>query len=55
MLGLGDLTFAHGTLVHLVWLALAVTGVLLWLELRGSEALGRFVSAVMQRRLARRP
>lgn len=54
MLGLGDITFAHRSLVHLVWLALAVAGVLVWLELRGGEALGRFVSAVMQRRLARR-
>lgn len=55
MLGLEDISFAHRSLVHLVWLALAVAGLLFWLDLRGSEALGRFVSLIMQRRLARRP
>lgn len=54
MLGLGDITFVHNSLVHLIWAALAVAGVLLALELRGDEALGRFVSPLMQRRLARR-
>lgn len=55
MLGLGDITFVHRSLVHLVWAALAIAGVLLALELRGGEALSRFVSPLMQRRLARRP
>ncbi len=55
MLGLDDISFAHRSLVHLIWLALAVAGVLFWLDLRGGEALGRFVSSIMQRRLARRP
>lgn len=55
MLGLGDISFAYRSLVHLVWLALAVAGALVWLELRGGQALSRFVSAVMQRRLARQP
>lgn len=52
---LGDVTFVHGALVHLVWPALLVALALGWLELRGSDALGRFVSVVMQRRLAWRP
>lgn len=37
--------------IHLVWAALAITGVLAWLELRSRDALGAFLSPVMQRRL----
>lgn len=54
MLGLGDITFVHKPLVHLVWVAMAVAGALLALELRGDQALSRFVSPLMQRRLAQR-
>ncbi|GAB4569199.1 MAG: VWA domain-containing protein [Haliangiales bacterium] len=56
MLGLGaDLSFVHPGLVHLIWLALAITALLGWQELRGRESLSRFVSALMQRRLAVQP
>ena len=48
------LTWQHPELVHLVWAAIALIGVLAWLELRGTSALGRFVSSVMQHRLATR-
>lgn len=49
---MGGVTFADPAWVHLVWLALAVAGVLAWLELRGRDRLGRFVSPAMQARLA---
>jgi Ca-activated chloride channel family protein len=50
-----DLTFAHPELVHLTWAAAAVVVLLGWLELHRRDVLERFVSAVMQRRLAERP
>ncbi|WP_428267646.1 VWA domain-containing protein [Haliangium sp.] len=50
-----ELRFVHLGYVHLMWLALAVAGLLVWLELRGRDLTGRFVSAIMQRRLARQP
>ena len=37
--------------IHLVWLALAIVGVLIALELHGRGALSTFLSPVMQRRL----
>jgi Ca-activated chloride channel family protein len=46
-----DLEFAEMQRVHLVWLALAIIGVLGVLELRNRSALGTFLSPVMQRRL----
>ena len=49
---MSDVTFADPGWVHLVWVALAFTGLLAWLELRGRDRLGRFVSPVMQVRLA---
>jgi Ca-activated chloride channel family protein len=52
--GLG-LHFVHPALVHLLWIALGLTLLLAWLEVRGRDTLGRFVSALMQRRLADRP
>ncbi len=54
MLAWSDLSFVHTSMVHLLWLALALSGLILWLDLRSSDALGRFVSTVMQRRLTRR-
>ena len=51
----GGATFVEPGWVHLVWPALALTGVLLWLELRGRARLGRFVSPAMQARLADGP
>src|SRR5690606_6526577 len=41
--------------IHLVWIALAVCGLLLVLELRARGALSAFVSPVMQQRLAAQP
>ncbi len=46
-----DWSFAHVGRVHLVWIALAVTALLVVLELRGRDALASFLSPVMQRRL----
>lgn len=43
---------ANADAVHLVWPALALVGLLAWLEQRGRSDLGRFVSAVMAGRLA---
>jgi Ca-activated chloride channel homolog len=54
VLGL-DIDFAHGELGYLILAALAVVAVIAILELRGREVLGRFVSTVMQHRLATRP
>jgi Ca-activated chloride channel family protein len=54
MFGL-DVQFQHPGLVHLMWVAAGVVALLGWLELRGRDVLERFVSAVMQRRLAERP
>lgn len=51
---MGDWVWVHPQLVHLVWIALAVMGLLVWLELRSRGALEKFVSAVMARRLASR-
>lgn len=44
----------HPQLIHLLWLVGAAVALLAFLEIRGREALGRFVSAVMQHRLAHR-
>jgi len=49
-----DWVWVHPELVHLVWIAIAVVTLLVFLELRGRDALKRFVSAVMSRRLAHR-
>ena len=49
------MTWGHRELVHLVWAALALVALLAWLELRGQDLLGRFVSTVMAGRLAARP
>lgn len=46
-----DWSFRHLELIHLVWLALAITALLVVLELRGRDALAAFLSPVMQRRL----
>ncbi|MEZ4366641.1 MAG: VWA domain-containing protein [Kofleriaceae bacterium] len=44
--------FAEAGRVHLVWVALAVVALLAVLEVRSRDALARFLSPVMQRRLA---
>ena len=49
---MGDVVFANPALVHGIWPALALGGLLAYLELRGRDALYRFVSAPMQERLA---
>lgn len=46
--------FANQQWVHLIWIALALVAVLAALELRARDTLTRFVSAVMQLRLAER-
>ncbi|HSK01782.1 MAG TPA: VWA domain-containing protein [Kofleriaceae bacterium] len=46
-----DWTFVHPGRIHLVWAALALTALLVVLELRGRDALAAFLSPVMQRRL----
>lgn len=48
-------TFAHRDLVHLIWAVLAIVVGLAIFELRGRDALARFLSPAMQRRLATRP
>jgi Ca-activated chloride channel family protein len=45
------LTWNHQSAVHLVWLVVAICGVLFLLELRARGALSSFLSPVMQRRL----
>ena len=48
------IVFAEPLRVHLVWLAVALTLILAFLEFRGADRLQRFVSVAMQQRLARR-
>ena len=45
-------SFVHTERVHLVWAALLLAGLLLWLELRGRGRLAAFLSPVMHARLA---
>ena len=54
MLGLGNIQFADGQYVHLIWLAIALVVGLRFLESYGQDGLGRFVSRIMQHRLATR-
>ena len=49
---MGNLTFAAPAWIHGVWPVLALVAVLVNLEFRGRDALGRFVAAPMQARLA---
>ena len=49
---MGDIVFANPLWIHAVWPALALALALGFLELRGSDVLGRFVAAAMQPRLA---
>jgi Ca-activated chloride channel family protein len=46
-----NVNWLHIELVHLIWLAAALSAVLFWLEMRGQDALGRLLSSVMQHRL----
>lgn len=46
--------FANPHWIHLVWPALAVAGAAAFFELRAKDALARFISPTMQRRVARR-
>jgi Ca-activated chloride channel family protein len=48
-------TWKHGEWIHLVWGVLALMALLVVFELRGRDALARFLSPRMQRRLAVRP
>ncbi len=47
-----DLDLAHPERVHLLWAVAALLAALLALDARGRDALDRFVSSAMQRRLA---
>ena len=49
------MTFVQQQWVHLIWVALAIVGFLVFLELRSGETLTRFLSTTMQFRLARKP
>ena len=46
--------FANPHWIHLVWPALAIAGGAAFFELRAKDALARFISPTMQRRVARR-
>lgn len=54
-MSVADWTWKHGGWIHLVWAVLGLMAVLIVLELRGRDALARFLSPRMQRRLAVRP
>jgi Ca-activated chloride channel family protein len=47
-------TFAHPERIHLVWATVLVVALLAWLDLRGRDVLGRFLSPAMQLRLSER-
>jgi Ca-activated chloride channel family protein len=47
-----DWHFVELERVHLIWIAIAIVGLLGWLELRNRNAMAAFLSPVMQRRLA---
>jgi len=54
MLRLGEITFVNPSFRYLVWLAIGLVALLWWLDVRGAGSLSRFVSPIMQRRLAMR-
>lgn len=47
-----SISWRHPELVHLIWIAIAVVGLLAYLELRSRAALAGFLSPIMQRRLS---
>jgi len=47
-----DWSYVEKDRIHLVWIAIAITGGLVALELRRRDAIGAFLSPLMQRRLA---
>ena len=49
---IADFAFLHPALVHLLWLAIAIAAALVVVDLRRRDALDRFISRVMQLRLA---
>jgi len=51
---IGSLHYANPERIHMLWLVFVLVGVLAWLELRRRDAVARFVSPVMLRRLADR-
>lgn len=52
---MSDWHFAHVERVHLIWAVLVFIAILAVLEVRSRDALGQFLSPVMQRRLSARP
>ncbi len=51
---MSDLYFANPNWFHAIWLVIAVVALLFWLDSRGRAILDRFLSRLMQQRLARR-
>ncbi len=51
---MNEFRFANPGWIHLLWVVLAVAGLLVFLEFRGRSVLERFVSRIMQPRLVRR-
>ena len=49
------LDWARPELIHLMWIAIVIALLLAFLELRADRGLGRFVSSIMQHRLAAAP
>ncbi len=52
---MNEFRFAEPGWIHLTWLVLAVAGLLAYCEFRGRSVLERFVSRLLQPRLAHRP
>ena len=52
---MNEFRFAEPGWIHLMWLVLAVAGLLAYCEFRGRSVLERFVSRLLQSRLAHRP
>jgi Ca-activated chloride channel family protein len=49
------MSFVHPAWIHLLWPALGLVALLIWLELKRGSTLDQFVSRLMQRRLAVAP
>jgi Ca-activated chloride channel family protein len=52
---MNEFRFAEPGWIHLTWVVLAVAGLLVYCEFRGRSVLERFVSRLLQSRLAHRP
>lgn len=52
---MSDFRFAEPHWIHLIWLVILFTGMLIWLGQRGVASLDRLISPLMQKRLIIRP